>query len=147
MFAISAGTETLLIYVAAAVIGAAILGIGKAVMGLVRTRQLKARNTEFDQRTLTEFFFDIDRDPRTGTPARQGWTTKVDKTLDILTKGQNQTTRMLNEVLREIKPDGNGGHNLRGIMERQAEAVGIEVDKQVEERKRVQERDERMEHS
>lgn len=148
MFAISSGTETLLIYVAAAVIGAAILGFARAVMKFMQTRQTTQRQEEYDQRTLSEFFFDRERDPKTGVPAKEGWTTAVNKALDTLTRGQAQTTRMINEILREIKPDGNGGHNLRGLVERGAKAADLgvkaaelEVDRQIVERERVQRRD------
>lgn len=141
MFAISSGTETLLIYVAAAVIGAAILGFARVVMKFIQGRQTAQRLEDWDQRTLSEYFFDTPRDTRTGAPAKDGWTTVVNRTLKQLVDGQAQTTRMINEILREIKPDGNGGHNFRGVVERGISAASDEVGKQITERERVQRRD------
>ena len=141
MFAISSGIENLLIISAAGVLGAIILGIGRAVMKVLQTRQARSRNDDFDQRTLSEFFFDTPRDQRTGAPAKEGWTTKVDRTLEQLAQGQTRQAGLLNEVLREIKPDGNGGHNFRGVVERAAAAADVETEKQTTERDRVQLRD------
>ena len=114
-----------LILAGAGVVGAFILGIGRAGMGLVRTRQAKVRADESDARNLSTFFFDQPRDSRTGTPATVGWTTKVDATLDQLTKSQAHTTKILNEILYEVKP--NGGGNLRGAVDVAAQAATDEV--------------------
>lgn len=127
MFAISSGTETLVIYVAAAVIGAVILGFGRAVMKFIQNRQTSLRQGEWDQRTLSEFFFDRDRDPRTGTPAKEGWTTTVNKALAQLAASQERTNAMVNKILYEITP--NGGHNLRGGIDRMAEAAATEIER------------------
>lgn len=127
MLAISSGTETLLIYVAAAVIGAAILGFARAVMKFIQTRQTAQRQDEWDQRTLSEFFFDKERDPRTGTPAKEGWTTLVNRTLKELVDGQARIERAVHLTLNEVVPDGNGGHNLRGAVDRSAKAADAEV--------------------
>ena len=113
-------------------------------MKLFEGSKTKRRQEEQDQQTLSEFFFDTPRNQRTGTPAKQGWTTKVDATLETLTKGQAHTTKLVHEVLQELKPDGNGGHNFRGLIERSAEAAGIEVNTQTVERTRVQKRDQRQ---
>lgn len=124
---LSADIHSIFALAGATVLGAFILGAGKAVMGLIRSSQTKKRNEESDQRILTEFFFDTPADPRTRTPGKEGWTTKVDATLVSLKAGQQQTQNLLNEVLGELRPDGNGGHNLRGVVERGAEAAGAEV--------------------
>lgn len=112
MLAITEGWVQFFILAGAGVIGAVVLGLGRAVMGLMRTRQAKVRADESDARNLSVFFFDQPRDERTGTPATIGWTTKVDASLDQLTKSQAHTTKVLNEILYEVKP--NGGGNLRG---------------------------------
>lgn len=141
MFAISTGLQNLLIIAGASLLCATVLAVGRSGMNLMRKRQTDQRQEAYDQRTLSEFFFDTPRDSRTGTPGKEGWTTKVDRTLGQLGKGQERTAGLLNEVLREIKPDGNGGNNFRGIVERAAEAASTEVDRQVTERGRVQRRD------
>ena len=121
--------------------------VARSTMKFFEGRQKKQHQQDYDQRTLSEFFFDTPRDPNTGTPAKQGWTTKVDATLETLTRGQAHTTKLIHEVLGELKPDNNGGHNFRGLMERSAEAAGIEVSQQTEERNRVQGRDKRLDES
>ncbi len=120
MFAITGGWEEFVILVGAGIIGAIVLGTGRAVMGLVRSNQTKKRASELDQIRLSEFLFGVERDPRTGTPGREGWTVRVDKTLAELAKG-------LRQVIDEITPDHNGRHNLRGIVERGAEAAGAKI--------------------
>jgi len=136
---LTGGTETLIIYIAAAVIGAAILGLGRAFMKALQKRQTDARQAEDDKRILSYFLFDQPRDPSTGTPAKQGWTTTVDIKLESLTKSQERMDKMLGEILYELKP--NGGGNFRGAVERNAVAARAEVDAQILERKRIQERD------
>lgn len=69
----------------------------------------KHRQDARDAQGLREFFFDTPANDRTGVPAKKGWTTKVDETL--------------NEILAELKPDHNGGHNLRGAVDRTAKKV------------------------
>ena len=118
MLALTEGWQQFLILAAAGVVGAFVLGIGRAGMGLMRTKQTQARQEEADQRILTEFFFDTPRDPRTGTPAKIGWTTKVDACLKELTDGQARIERAVHQTLSEVVPDGNGGHNLRGGIDR-----------------------------
>ena len=132
MLAISSGLQTFLILAAATVIATVIIGFGRAVVGYVKLKQTKAREDEFDQRTLSEFFFDTDRDPRTGTPAKEGWTTKVDRTLQQLAAGQAtlaaaqaETAKAVHEILYEVKP--NGGGNLRGGVDRIEQAATTEV--------------------
>lgn len=120
MLAISSGIEQFLILALAGIIGAAVLGAGRAVMGLIRTRQTKQRQNTEDQRTLSEFFFGVEADPRTRTPGREGWCVKVDRSLEQLTTG-------LSQVISELIPDGNGRQNLRGITERTAETLGVEM--------------------
>lgn len=114
---------SILAYAAAAVLGAIILGVGKAAMNLVRKRQAEHRQDDADQQTLISFLFDTPSDPRTRTPLRKGWTTKVDETLLRLTQAQEQTTRLVREVLAELKPDGNGGHNFRGKVDKIEETL------------------------
>lgn len=120
MLALTQNWSQFLVLAGAGVIGAIILGSGKALMELVRTRQTKDRADEEAERNLTSFFFDQPRDPRTGTPATTGWTTKVDRALSDLAKG-------LREVLDEVTEDRNGDHNLRGIVKRGAEAAGADL--------------------
>lgn len=62
--------------------------------------------------SLTVFLFGTEKTDK-GVPAKEGWTQKVDQTLG--------------EILAELRPDHNGRHNLRGIVERGAEAAGAEV--------------------
>lgn len=114
--ATQSGLETVIIYVAAAVLGAVILGIGRATMNLIRSRQARKRSEETDNKTLTDFFFGTERDPRTRTPAREGWTTKVDRQLEQLRKTQHQTSNAVQQILYELQP--NGGSNFRGAVER-----------------------------
>ena len=123
-----------LILAGAGVIGAIILGIGRSGMKFIQKNQTKKRQGDNSQRILTEFLFDVDPDPVTHTPGRKGWTTLVNEQLSSLEHG-------LREVLAEVKPDHNGRHNLRGTVERTAEAAGVEVVAQTQERERVQERD------
>ena len=109
----------------AGIVGAIVLGLGKAVMGLVRTRQTKAREDDVAEQKLSSFLFDQPRDPRTGAPATIGWTTSVDKALADLAAGQTRTTSIVNEILYELKP--NGGGNFRGIVESGVDAANAEV--------------------
>ncbi len=127
MLAPTEGWQQFLILAGAGVVGAFVLGIGRAGMGLMRTKQTQARQEEADQRILTEFFFDTPRDPRTGTPAKIGWTTKVDACLKELTDGQARIERAVHQTLSEVVPDANGGHNLRGAVDRAAQANADEV--------------------
>jgi hypothetical protein len=140
LFAASGGVTVLITTLALCAAG--LIGwIARAFMNLVKTRQSKARDDERAERTLSAFLFDQERDPRTGTPATTGWTTRVDQTLSVLTSGQARTEaaqvrteRAVHQILEELRPDGNGGHNLRGLVERSAEAAGVEVGKQTKER-------------
>lgn len=127
MLALSSSWTEFLVLAAAGVVGAIILGMGKAVMGLVKSRQSKARSDESDQLNLGRFFFDQPRDTRTGTPPTVGWTTRVDAALESLarsqeslTRAQDRTAKTVNEILYEVKQ--NGGGNLRGAIDRVADA-------------------------
>ena len=122
------GVEVVLIYAAAAVLGAVILGVGRALMKLIQSRQADKRADEADDRTLKEFFFGLEKDVRTGTPAREGWTVTVDRCLAALTRGQETTQTMATEtrhlvdkILYELTP--NGGSNMRGAIDRLDEAT------------------------
>lgn len=86
-----------------------------------------------DKKDLSGFLFDTPENPRTHVPAKEGWTTKVDRTLQLLTAGQARTEGAVKEILREVKPDGNGELNLRGIVDRAALAAGAERDRLHEE--------------
>lgn len=100
---LAASSEVLNLLVAT--VGAAILiAIGTSVVHIIRKRETSISNSAEDNRTVSEFLFDTPADPRTHTPAREGWTTKVD--------------RVLEGILKELLPDGNGGHNLRGQVTR-----------------------------
>ena len=116
----STGLGTICILAIASVLTAVVLGMGKAVKDLMRSKQKERREEALDQLRLSEFLFGVPRDARTGTPGREGWTVTVDKSLAALTSG-------LNEVLSELKEDGNGRHNFRGIAERTAEALGVDL--------------------
>jgi hypothetical protein len=137
----SSGAGTIVVLAVATILATAILGMGRAMMSLVRNRQKKNRDDEADQRTLSEFLFGTERDPRTGTPGKVGWTVTVDESLASLRQGQVHTIRLLNDALAELLPDNNGRHNLRGTLEKTAEAAGVEIVQQTAERKRVQRRD------
>ncbi len=115
MFAITAAWSEFLVLAGAGIVGAIILGLGRTVMGLVRTRQAKVRADESDARNLSVFFFDQPRDERTGTPATIGWTTKIDAALDRLTRSQEHTTQVVNKILYQVEK--NGGGNMRGAID------------------------------
>ena len=140
MLALSSSLNEFLVLCLAGVGGAIILGIGRAGMKYIQRSQTKKRQGDTSQRILTEFLFDVPPDPVTRTPGRKGWTTLVNEQLSSLEHG-------LREVLAEVKPDHNGRHNLRGTVERPAEAAGVEVVAQTAERERVQERDRRNDKS
>lgn len=110
-------------------------------MGLMCNRQTEVRRQKTTLEKMNEFFFDQPADEETGIPATQGWTTKVDTALRLLVHGQARGNLAIGEVVREVKPDSNGGENLRGVLERTAEATGVKITKQTEERERVQLRD------
>lgn len=74
----------------------------------------KHRQDSRDAVGLREFFFDTPGNPRTGVPPKKGWTTLVDER-------QVRMERKLDAVLGEVKP--NGGHNLRGAVDRTAKKV------------------------
>lgn len=77
-------------------------------MKLLQNRQTDIREMD----SLTMFLFGSEKTDK-GIPAKEGWTQRVDRTLE--------------EILSELRPDHNGRHNLRGIVERGAEAAGAEV--------------------
>jgi hypothetical protein len=129
VLAISSGLQTFIVLAAATVIATLIIGFGRAAVAYVKLRQTKAREDEFDQRTLSEFFFDTERDPRTGTPAKEGWTTKVDRALTDLAAGQRRIEQAVHLTLSEVQPDGNGGHNFRGVAEKAFKASSDERDR------------------
>ena len=141
MWGVSGGLSELIILTVSAIAGAAILGFGKAVMSLMRTRQTKQRMENDDERTRQRFFFDQPADPRTGTPATTGWTTTVNATLRELAAGQTDTAKKVDQILYELMP--NGGGNFRGMVEKNAAAAQKEVGEQVAERGRVKRRDDR----
>lgn len=118
VLAISSGVQNFLILAGATVIATIVIGFGKAMMGIVRTRQIKGREEENDQRVLSEFLFGSERDPRTGTPAKEGWTDKVDRSLAELTASQSRIEKAVHLTLSEVVQDGNGGHNMRGAIDR-----------------------------
>ena len=118
MLAISSSLTEFFVLAAAGIVGAIVLAAGRAMMGLVRTRQTKQRADEKDQDKLSTFFFDQPRDPRTGTPGTEGWTTKVDRTLKELKDSQLRIEKAVHLTLNEVVQDGNGGHNLRGAVDR-----------------------------
>ena len=104
------GGGQILIGVIAAAAAAVIVAVARAAMATVGKRQQGAK----DNREMSEFFFDTPANPRTGVPFREGWTTTVNKTLASLHKSTQA-------ILAEVKPDGNGGHNLRGQIDKVAE--------------------------
>ena len=98
----AAGTSVggeILVYAIAAAAGALLVAIGRAAMNLVKKRQTERRETTEDQQNLAEFLFGIPHDARTGTPAREGWTSRVDRILGQLSTGQAQTMQLLREVV------------------------------------------------
>ena len=151
-----AGVAEIIIYTAAGILAAAILGISRAATKLYQSRQIKQREATQDLKTFSSFLFGEDKNPRTGTPAKEGWTSKVDMSLQILTAGQSRTDaaqvrieHAINQVKTEVVDDNNGDHNLRGIVKRGAEAAGAEVIRQTGERtsqtdERVHAEDERV---
>ena len=125
MLALTEGWSQFIVLAGAGVIGAIVLGIGRALMGLVRTRQTKQREDEAAEQNLSQYFFDQPRNERTGTPATIGWTTTVDLTLKELRLAQEHTNKVVNQILYEITP--NGGKNFRGLVERGVDAASAEV--------------------
>ena len=105
------------------VIAALVIGIARAGVQTQRKRQTTAR----DDASLREYFFDTPANTRTGVPEKKGWTTKVDQTLSDLGDSQKRVERAVHDIRNEVKPDGNGGHNLRGDVRRAAAAADAEV--------------------
>lgn len=134
--------------------GIAVL-IGGGVVTLVRKRRSTAKDDIEDMGNLTDFLFDKPSNPRTRTPATTGWTTMVNATLEDHGRRLADIGGMVQQVLAEVKPDGNGGHNLRGAVvrsakaadeareaaERAVQAAQDEAQLQVEERERVARRE------
>lgn len=59
-----------------------------------------------DARSIAEFLFGRDANPRTKTPPVEGWTTQVDRQLHALDKGQLHTIHLVEEVLDNQKKNG-----------------------------------------
>jgi hypothetical protein len=116
---------------------ALVIGIVRAAVQTTRKRQTVAR----DNAALTEFFFDTPENPRTRVPAKKGWTTRVDELLGQLTDGQSRIERAVHDIRSEVKPDGNGGHNMRGELQRLQKDSNAEAKASSNERGRVQGRD------
>lgn len=121
MLAVTA-TATLVILIAAPIIVASVLAVARAVMKVVQNRQFEARERD----SLTELLLGT-KTSQSGIPGREGWIFKVDRALEVLAAGQGRTETAVNKILREVKDDNNGDHNLRGIVKRGAEAAGAEV--------------------
>lgn len=96
--------------------GGFVLAVGTAVAKTFGKHRQDAR----DAQGLREFFFDTPGNPRTGVPPKTGWTSKVDAAISEMRASQGTIERKLDDVLGEVKPDGNGGHNLRGAVDRAA---------------------------
>lgn len=121
MFALSAFTGNVLEGIVYTLLAGLVVAIVRAAIQTARKRQVAAR----DDASLREYFFDTEANPRTGVPAKEGWTSKVDKTLAFLAAGQARTEagqlrteRVVKEVLAELQHDGNGQDNFRGMVER-----------------------------
>lgn len=140
MFAASDFLGNVLIGVLYTAGAALIIGIVRAAIQTTRKRQMVAR----DNAALTEFFFDTPENPRTRVPSKKGWTTKVDETLGDLAAGQTRIERVVHDIRSEVKPDGNGGHNMRGELQRLQRDASAEAQFQTDERVRVQGRDEQI---
>ena len=100
-----------------------IFAVARAGMHFYEKRQ----TATMDNASLTDFFFDSPPNPRTRTPARKGWTSKVDETLELLVTGQATLTTEVSAMRKEA------GEAIR--------LARLEVAKQVTERERVQQRD------
>jgi hypothetical protein len=60
----------------------------------------RGRSTaDADARSIAEFLFGKDLNPRTKTPAVKGWTAVVDEKLDALDEGQLETHHLIKEVI------------------------------------------------
>lgn len=127
MFALSSTVDSIILYVLIGLITAAILGLGRAFMKWTQGKQTKVRQNADTQRLLTEYLFDTPSDPIARTPARIGWTSKVDLALENLQRGQDRIEKAVHLTLSEVVPDGNGGHNMRGGIDRLAEAASADV--------------------
>ena len=80
----------------------------------------RSEQDEADARNLSKFFFDTPRDPRTGTPAKIGWTTKVDACLKELTDGQARIERAVLNVIGKMFRTVMAGSNFRGAVDRRS---------------------------
>jgi len=123
------GANSILGYAIATALGALFVYLGKVFVNWLKSRKDELRHDSEDSKTLSEFFFGVQRDVRTGTPGRRGWTTTVDETLIKLQRGQEQTLGLVREVLSELRPDNNGGHNFRGRIDRIEENLRQDGDK------------------
>jgi hypothetical protein len=56
-------------------------------------------NADTDARSIAEFLFGKDLNPRTKAPAVKGWTAVVDEKLNDLDEGQLETHRLIREVI------------------------------------------------
>jgi flagellar biosynthesis/type III secretory pathway M-ring protein FliF/YscJ len=82
-----------------------ILIVVAIVRAVVQTYN-KRMTEQHDAASLAEFFFDQDVNPRTHVPARKGWTTVVDETLNQLKEGQAEQKELLENVHTTVKNFG-----------------------------------------
>jgi len=98
--------------------------------GKSRGRTDLLKDTASGLKRISHWLFGHEADPTTGLPGTPGWCAEVDQRLADL----NQNVGI---ILREVLPDGNGGHNMRGDIARAASAAAAEVKAAVAERERV----------
>lgn len=115
-------------------------GIGTGVVKLLKTKVDGSKEETQGITRTNRFIFGTPATPKTGAPAEKGWATIVnahlvqqDTKLDshgiLLEKiGRSVATILAQSttVVAEVTQDGNGGHNLRGIMQQAADAASTE---------------------
>lgn len=117
-------------YAFATALGLVLFALAEVAARFVRSRDRRIKDDSTDLSDIARFLWGRPKGPRTGMPAETGWTTKTDTTLTAhgellktLTKKVTVMGDTVAEILREILPDGNGGHNMRGDITRAAEAA------------------------
>ena len=73
-----------------------------------------------DRASMSEFFFGHEANPRTRLPGADGWVKEVNARFDDVDTSLANLAQSVQLILEEVKPDGNGGHNLRGAVDRAA---------------------------
>ena len=84
-----------------------IVGIVRAMTTTVDRWRSARRAAERDEISVSEFLFGREGNPRTRTPAVEGWTTVMERKLDKVVKDTAATADLVKEVL-ENQRNGHG---------------------------------------